>query len=43
MDVIYILEGALAPISLISPVGLLLLGLGNRIGRIIDCIRKFFR
>ncbi len=41
MDVVYILQGALAPILLISAVGLLLLGLGNRIGRIIDRIRKF--
>jgi len=41
MDVIYILQGALAPLLLISAVGLLLLGLGNRTGRIIDRIRKF--
>ncbi len=41
MDVIYILQGALAPILLISAVGLLLLGLGNRTGRIIDRMRKF--
>ncbi len=41
MDVVYILQGALAPILLISAVGLLLLGLGNRTGRIIDRIRKF--
>ena len=41
MDVIYILQGSLAPILLISAVGLLLLGLGNRTGRIIDRIRKF--
>ncbi len=41
MDTIQILQGALAPILLISAVGLLLLGLGNRIGRIIDRIRKF--
>jgi hypothetical protein len=41
MDVIYIFQGALAPLLLISAVGLLLLGLGNRTGRIIDRIRKF--
>ncbi len=41
MDVVSILQGSLAPILLISAVGLLLLGLGNRTGRIIDRIRKF--
>ncbi len=41
MDVIYILQSSLAPILLISAVGLLLLGLGNRTGRIIDRLRKF--
>jgi hypothetical protein len=41
MDIINVLEGSLAPILLISAVGLLLLSLDGRTGRIIDRLRKF--
>ncbi|MCD6370752.1 MAG: DUF2721 domain-containing protein [Thermoplasmata archaeon] len=41
MDVISLITMTLAPLLLISATGLLILGLGTRLGRIIDRLREF--
>ncbi len=41
MDIITLINMSLAPLLLISATGLLILGLGNRFGRIIDRLREF--
>ena len=41
MDIITLINMSLAPLLLISATGLLILGLGNRLGRIIDRLREF--
>ncbi len=43
MDVISLITMTLAPLLLISATGLLILGLGTRLGRIIDRLREFSR
>ncbi len=41
MNAITIIQGTLAPLLLVSGTGLLILGLGNRMGRVIDRLREF--
>ena len=43
MDAITIIQATLAPLLLVSSTGLLILGLGNRMGRVIDRLREFSR
>ena len=43
MDLLSIITATLAPLLLISATGLLILGLGTRLGRIIDRLREFSR
>ncbi len=43
MDLLPIITTTLAPLLLISATGLLILGLGTRLGRIIDRLREFSR
>ncbi len=43
MDVISIIEATLAPLLLVSSTGLLILGMGNRMGRVVDRLREFSR
>ena len=41
MDAISIIQATLAPLLLVSATGLLILGLGNRMGRVVDRLREF--
>ncbi len=41
MNAITIIQSTLAPLLLVSATGLLILGLGNRMGRVIDRLREF--
>ncbi len=41
MDAITIIQSTLAPLLLVSATGLLILGLGNRMGRVVDRLREF--
>ncbi len=41
MDAITIIQATLAPLLLVSATGLLILGLGNRMGRVVDRLREF--
>ncbi len=43
MHAIEIIQATLAPLLLVSSTGLLILGLGNRMGRVIDRLREFSR
>ncbi len=43
MDAISIIEATLAPLLLVSSTGLLILGMGNRMGRVVDRLREFSR
>ena len=43
MDIIGIIEATLAPLLLVSSTGLLILGVGNRMGRVVDRLREFSR
>ncbi len=43
MHAIDIIEATLAPLLLVSATGLLILGLGNRMGRVVDRLREFSR
>ncbi len=43
MDIISLIQSTLAPLLLVSSTGLLILGLGNRMGRVIDRLREFSR
>ncbi len=43
MDITAIVQVTLAPLLLVSSTGLLILGMGNRMGRVIDRLREFSR
>ncbi len=43
MELASLIQATLAPLLLVSSTGLLILGMGNRMGRIIDRLREFSR